>query len=206
MSLITRLLQTSKQPYYRYYGFSSSFLLKQQQQQYTKKRIEPWNYSHDCYYYSYSTMTCKKKLTPNWNDIHTTTRRRRKEDMVDVSLHHYYGGRRYLSSSSRTSGVLPKGVCPFGLLQIPKDCDYKIVKTKFLKIAMLHHPDQIKNQYSHLSSDKQELQMKKSTDLFMKARAAFDAIVEGDDGLAILRSEVEANQTQSQKMSNEEFE
>ena len=203
-----------------YYGYSSSLLLKRpklkQQCQYNylihPKRIEvpfQWNY-YD--YYSTSTFTKKIIVSSCSNGL--------IHHHKFVSFHpdsQYHpnnnnnnnsgggGGRmRYFSNSN--SSVLPKGACPFKLLQIPKDCEYKIVKTKFLKIAMLHHPDQIKNQYSHLSMEKQEEQMKKSTNLFMKARAAFDAIVEGTNGLALLRSDVETTSTTKKKMSNDEFE
>lgn len=51
------------------------------------------------------------------------------------------------------------------------------VKKRFLQIAMKHHPD--------TSQEDTET----NRDIFMRARTAFEAIVEGPDGNALLRSE-----------------
>ena len=58
---------------------------------------------------------------------------------------------------------------------------FKDVKKKFLRIAMEHHPDTM--------SKKDEESMANSRDFFISAREAFEQIVEGPNGFAILRSE-----------------
>jgi hypothetical protein len=58
---------------------------------------------------------------------------------------------------------------------------YRAVKTAFLKIAMAHHPDTTE-------AETQE-EMDAHRDIFIRAREAFEMIVPGPDGAAILRSE-----------------
>ena len=74
----------------------------------------------------------------------------------------------------------PKEPCPFHVLELQKEIPYSHVKKRFLRIAMEHHPDTGNN------SDE-------SRDIFIAARQAFEAIVEGNDGIAILRSESDAH-------------
>lgn len=54
---------------------------------------------------------------------------------------------------------------------------YAAVKSKFLQIAMQHHPD--------VATEDEEI----SREIFIKARKAFEQLAEGDDGIAILRSD-----------------
>jgi hypothetical protein len=58
---------------------------------------------------------------------------------------------------------------------------YRAVKTAFLKIAMAHHPDTTE-------AETQE-EMDAHRDIFIRAREAFEMIVPGPNGAAILRSE-----------------
>lgn len=58
---------------------------------------------------------------------------------------------------------------------------FKDVKKTFLRIAMEHHPDTM--------SKKDEESITNSRDIFISAREAFEQIVEGPNGVAILRSE-----------------
>jgi len=58
---------------------------------------------------------------------------------------------------------------------------YTKVKAAFLKIAMQHHPDT-----NNAETEQEEEEHK---NIFLKARAAFEQIVQGPDGRAILRSE-----------------
>jgi hypothetical protein len=60
---------------------------------------------------------------------------------------------------------------------------YATVKRTFLKIAMTHHPDTS-------TADTPE-EVSKHREIFLAARKAFEAIVEGSNGIAILRSESE---------------
>jgi hypothetical protein len=83
-----------------------------------------------------------------------------------------------------------KEECPFFTLGLteephPKDIqvDFTTVKRTFLRVAMSHHPDTT----DHDDDDE-------SREIFIKARKAFEAIVEGPGGLAILRSESDAHQ------------
>ena len=66
-----------------------------------------------------------------------------------------------------------------------------MAKTTFLKIAMSNHPD-VLNQRMDKDSDDYEKEMKNAVDQFMKARSAFESLVEGPDGKCILRIEAEA--------------
>jgi len=90
-----------------------------------------------------------------------------------------------------------KDPCPFQVLGLvteahravlppgapPRDILFVTVKKQFLKIAMAHHPDTLRS--SNATAEQQEA----SQELFIRARKAFEAIVEGPDGWAILRSE-----------------
>jgi hypothetical protein len=58
---------------------------------------------------------------------------------------------------------------------------YRDVKTAFLKIAMAHHPDTTE-------AETQE-EIDAHRDIFIRAREAFEMIVPGPNGAAILRSE-----------------
>lgn len=58
---------------------------------------------------------------------------------------------------------------------------YTTVKAAFLKIAMQHHPD--------TSNAETEQEAEEHKNIFLKARAAFEQIVQGPNGQAILRSE-----------------
>jgi DnaJ domain len=70
---------------------------------------------------------------------------------------------------------------PFNVLGISRTESYASVKNTFLQIAMKHHPD--------TSSAGTEAEREANKDVFVAARKAFEAIVAGPDGLAILKSE-----------------
>jgi hypothetical protein len=66
---------------------------------------------------------------------------------------------------------------------------------------MNNHPDML-NQRLDKDSPDYETDMKRAVDSFMKARNAFESLVEGDDGGCILRVQAEAN---DQMMNDEQF-
>jgi hypothetical protein len=103
-----------------------------------------------------------------------------------------------LRSFSSTSSASP---CPFRTLRISKTTQYKTAKKKFLKIAMTNHPD-VMNQQLDKESPDFEAQMINSVDKFMKARKAFESLVEGEDGVCMLRVEAEAI---DEMMNDEQF-
>ena len=70
---------------------------------------------------------------------------------------------------------------PFRVLGIPKGTDYTTVKRTFIKIAMDNHPD--------TSAAESEEERTRHREIFMAARKAFEKIVEGPGGQAILRPE-----------------
>ena len=87
------------------------------------------------------------------------------------------------SQQKRQSGRPKKAQSdPFRVLGLPsKDTTYKTVKQKFLQIAMKHHPDT-----TNAESDEERDEHRQ---VFVAARMAFEDIVEGPDGMAIMRSE-----------------
>lgn len=66
---------------------------------------------------------------------------------------------------------------------------------------MNNHPD-VLNQRLDKNSPHYASEMKKAVDEFMKARKAFESLVEADDGTCVLRVEVEA---MNEMMTNEQF-
>jgi len=102
-----------------------------------------------------------------------------------------------LFSSSRSSA----SPCPFRTLRISKATQYKSAKKTFIKIAMTNHPD-VLNQRLDKESPDFEAELKKSVDAFMRARKAFESLVEGEDGGCMLRVEAEAI---DQMMNDEQF-
>ena len=74
-----------------------------------------------------------------------------------------------------------KGQDPFLVLGVARSETYVHVKKSFLKIAMRHHPD--------TSSSGTDTEKDANKEAFLAARKAFEAIVEGPGGIAILKSE-----------------
>jgi hypothetical protein len=72
-------------------------------------------------------------------------------------------------------------VCPFVTLGVSQKDKYEVVKKVFLKIAMTCHPD------TSVAESKEKQDANKET--FVSARKAFEEIVAGPDGFAILKSE-----------------
>jgi hypothetical protein len=71
-----------------------------------------------------------------------------------------------------------------GIVRSPS-LKYTTVKSTFLKIAMKYHPDT--TQQKVISDDERE----KNKDLFVMSRKAFEAIMAGPDGIAILKTEAD---------------
>jgi hypothetical protein len=72
---------------------------------------------------------------------------------------------------------------PFRLFKIKRQTPYAHVKKLFLKIAMQHHPD--------LAGDKTQEEKDKSREIFIKARQAFEELVEDPEtGGCCLREEL----------------
>ena len=91
--------------------------------------------------------------------------------------------------------------CPFRALRISKKSPYKNARKAFLKMAMHNHPDVLKQRMDEESPD-YEKEAKKAVDKFMKARKAFESIVEDpDSGGCMLRIEAEAEEM----MNDEQF-
>lgn len=70
---------------------------------------------------------------------------------------------------------------PFLVLGVKQDEQYSVVKRCFLELAMKYHPDTAR------ATKPEEIAAHR--DLFISFRKAFEAIAEGPNGLAILRSE-----------------
>jgi len=77
------------------------------------------------------------------------------------------------------SSMTKKSPCPFKTLGVSKSAKYKKVKTKFLQIAMSHHPDTNKAET--------EEEEKKYREAFIKARQAFESLMESEDGGAMIK-------------------
>ena len=69
-------------------------------------------------------------------------------------------------------------------LSSTKSVDYGQVKKAFLQIAMAHHPD--------TSAAETEEEREAHREIFVAARKAFENIVQGPDGVAVLREDEEA--------------
>jgi DnaJ-class molecular chaperone len=89
----------------------------------------------------------------------------------------------FSSSRSKEYYKLRQKDDPFHILGLSKDSEMKFgaVKKIFLRIAMKHHPD--------TAGTTDEEKIRENREIFIDARKAFEAIVEGPDGIAILRSE-----------------
>ena len=75
--------------------------------------------------------------------------------------------------------------------------DYNTVKRTFLQIAMQHHPD--------TTNADTEQERDEHRDIFVAARKAFERIVEGPDGLAVVRSDETAATFDDEEALNEWF-
>jgi hypothetical protein len=85
------------------------------------------------------------------------------------------------------NGKLITTVDPFvtlGIIRSPT-LQYKSVKTTFLKIAMKYHPDTTQQQ--KITNEERD----KNKDLFVASRKAFESIMAGPGGIAILKTEAE---------------
>lgn len=90
--------------------------------------------------------------------------------------------RRWVTSKKRQRQKMrDKGQDPFLVLGVARSETYVHVKKSFLKIAMRHHPD--------TSSSGTDTEKDANKEAFLAARKAFEAIVEGPGGIAILKSE-----------------
>jgi len=74
-----------------------------------------------------------------------------------------------------------KGPDPFAVLGVSTDDSYKAVKAAFLQIAMQHHPD---TTLADTDEKKEE-----HREIFVKAQTAFETLIEGPNGNAILRED-----------------
>lgn len=85
--------------------------------------------------------------------------------------------------SSRRNLKKRKGENPFKVLGVSEEAEYKVVKKKFLKIAMSNHPD--------TADVESEEDRDKLRDIFINARRAFEQLVEAPDGSILLKEEAE---------------
>lgn len=162
-----------------YYDDGDFLLSSQRRRNPTATRSLLHHSNYYCYYYdpavpsvrlfsSSGSRRRKKKLKPEEDPFFvlgfTTTASSQGHTnrvILHSQKHHHHRHHNHASSSP----------------QIP----FQQVKTRFLQIAMKHHPDTSK------ASTKEEEQADR--DIFVKARKAFEALVEAPDGMAILRSE-----------------
>ena len=96
--------------------------------------------------------------------------------------------------------------CPFVTLGIPRSSSYATVKARFIKLAMKLHPDIVEKQKKEATLNNNTT---RTADKFIAVRTAFEAIVESDDGTAVLREGYEyAEAAESKKtgLREEEFE
>ena len=68
---------------------------------------------------------------------------------------------------------------------------------------MHHHPDTIQQRLDP-NDEKHQEKLNEAVDIFMNARKAFEGLVEGDDGMCLLRTDVEI--AEELEMSDEQFE
>jgi hypothetical protein len=87
---------------------------------------------------------------------------------------------RFISKKRKKQLLQPKDD-PFAVLGVARTESYSDVKRTFLQIAMKHHPD--------TTAAGTEGEREANKDVFVAARKAFEAIVAGPGGLAILKSE-----------------
>jgi hypothetical protein len=78
---------------------------------------------------------------------------------------------------------------PFLILNVKRSDSFKMVKTNFLKLAMTHHPDRC--------TDNSPVEQAQHKDAFMAARKAFEQMMEGPDGLVMLKIESDDYQDES---------
>jgi hypothetical protein len=95
----------------------------------------------------------------------------------------------YIIRYSSTSQPRPYGTststCPFQILGLPKQTEYRVVKKQFLKLALKHHPD------TAVTNKGDKKAMAKAIELFMNVRKAFEQIIELEDGIAGIRTNSE---------------
>lgn len=92
--------------------------------------------------------------------------------------------------------------CPFETLGVPKTSTYENVKQAFLKLAELHHPDKTPlfssnahGEYGDAQEEDEEKDKRQEEEWRMEKfnliRGAFESLAQSEDGLAILRDDVE---------------
>jgi hypothetical protein len=84
---------------------------------------------------------------------------------------------------------------PFQILNVKRSDSFKMVKTNFLKLAMAHHPDRCNS-----STDNSPAEQARHKDAFMAARKAFEQMMEGPDGLVMLKIESDDYQDENNNM------
>lgn len=118
--------------------------------------------------------------------------------------------RRSLSSSSDNRRSSSSS-CPFQILGVSKSSNYHTVKKAFLKLALQYHPDTATNSSHYDKKDKNEhhddddggdvdvdvgnknKRRQEQIENFHTIRTAFESIVQGDDGTALLKEEQNNN-------------
>ena len=72
---------------------------------------------------------------------------------------------------------------PFKVLGVTENSEYALAKKSFLRIAMANHPD--------TANVESEEEREKLRDIFIRARRAFESLVEGPDGSILRKEDVE---------------
>jgi hypothetical protein len=119
-----------------------------------------------------------------WNVVVSKQQQQQQERWMSSSSHHKHHHHHHKHHHRRRH--LPVvTMCPFQTLGLQRtdELQFVTVKQSFLKIAMQHHPDTSKS----TTKEEQELDKEK----FVAARHAFEMIVEGPNGMAILKSETD---------------
>lgn len=111
----------------------------------------------------------QKNLPRNQQIRSYTSKKHRKKSKDEIDPFHVLGISKPVKKKLLVDDTAPEGI------------SYSIVKRTFLQIAMKHHPD------TSTASTPEDIS--KHREIFLAARKAFEAIVEGTDGYAIVRSE-----------------
>ena len=89
---------------------------------------------------------------------------------------------RWVTSKKRARQTLrDQGRDAFLILGVSRKDTYAHIKATFLRLAMAHHPD------THAADTPEQAQVHRET--FLAVRAAFETIVAGPDGTALLKAE-----------------
>ena len=166
------------------------------------KRASPWYISMNKVFFRsavlFAASYCKLRTQVAFAAAWRGTKRKQ------CAIHYF--------SSTRDGQASP---CPFRTLGLSEKSLYIDVKKKFLKLALQVHPDVVRtssspngNGTSEEDGEGTREEKKASIEKFIRLRSAFEAIIEAEDGSAILREDFHSLPTggQVRSMSEANFE